>query len=140
MLENLEFITSFAEKKQEEKLMGQTSLFDMGDAASQTSEEQLNISESPEFDEKQKLSLEAELLGIYVSGHPLMRFKDVMSKLTSMSISQIQELPTTAKPEGYNPKMRDENDPTKRTMVIAGMISEAKIIMTKKGDKRLCHF
>jgi DNA polymerase-3 subunit alpha len=135
LLENLEFITSFAEKKQEEKLMGQTSLFDMGDAASQTSEEQLNISESPEFDEKQKLSLEAELLGIYVSGHPLMRFKDVMSKLTSMSISQIQELPTMAKPEGYNPKMRDENDPTKRTMVIAGMISEAKIIMTKKGDK-----
>ncbi len=135
LLENLEFITNFAEKKQEEKLMGQTSLFDMGDSGSQTSEEQLNISESPEFDEKQKLSLEAELLGIYVSGHPLMRFKDVMSKLTSMTIAQIQELPTMAKPEGFSPKMRDENDPTKRTMVIAGMISEAKIIMTKKGDK-----
>jgi DNA polymerase-3 subunit alpha len=135
LLENLEFITSFAEKKQEEKLMGQTSLFDMGDGGGQSSEEQLNISESPEFDEKQKLSLEAELLGIYVSGHPLFRFKDIMGKLTSMSIAQIQELPTMARPEGHNPRMGDENDPTKRTMVIAGMVSESKVIMTKKGDK-----
>ena len=134
LLDNMEFITAFAEKKHEEKLMGQTSLFDM-DGTGQNSDEQLHINESAEFDEKQKLSLEAELLGIYVSGHPLMRFKDVMSKLTSMSIAQIQELPTVAKPEGFNPRMGDEHDPTKRSMVIAGMISESKVIMTKKGDK-----
>jgi DNA polymerase-3 subunit alpha len=134
LLDNMEFIVAFAEKKQEEKLMGQTSLFDMGGSAP-TSEEQLSIAESQEFDEKQKLSLEAELLGIYVSGHPLFRFKDIMGKLTSMSLAAIQEMPTVAKPEGFNPKMRDENDPTKRSMVIAGMISENKVIMTKKGDK-----
>lgn len=133
LLENLEFITAFAEKKQEEKLMGQTSLFDMGE--SQATEEQLNINESAEFDEKQKLSLEAELLGIYVSGHPLDRFRDIMGKLTSMNIAQIQDLPTVARPEGFNPRMGDEHDPSKRSMVIAGMISESKVIMTKKGDK-----
>jgi DNA polymerase-3 subunit alpha len=133
LLDNMEFIVTFAEKKQEEKLMGQTSLFDMGEA--QTSEQQLNINESQEFDEKQKLSLEAELLGIYVSGHPLMRFKDIMGKLTSMNLAQVQELPTIAKPEGYNPRMGDEHDPSKRSVVIAGMISESKIILTKKGDK-----
>ncbi len=134
LLDNMEFITSFAEKKQEEKLMGQTSLFDMGENV-QTTEEQLNISESQEFDEKQKLSLEAELLGIYVSGHPLFRFKDIMEKLSSMTIAQIQELPTVARPEGFNPRMGDEHDPSKRSMVITGMISESKIILTKKGDK-----
>ena len=134
LLDNMEFIVTFAEKKQEEKLMGQTSLFDLGETA-QSSEEQLNISESQEFDEKQKLSLEAELLGIYVSGHPLMRFKDIMTKLTSMSIAAIQDLPTVAKPEGFNPRLGDANDPSKRSMIIAGMISEAKVILTKKGDK-----
>ncbi len=134
LLENMEFIIAFAEKKQEEKLMGQTSLFDMDEAITGTTEEQLNISESPEFDEKQKLSLEAELLGIYVSGHPLFRFRDIMTKLTSMSIAQIQELPTVAKPETFT-RVSDENDPTKRSMVIAGMVSEAKVILTKKGDK-----
>lgn len=135
LLDNMEFISAFAEKKQEEKLMGQTSLFDMGGESSQTSEQQLNISESPEFDEKQKLSLEAELLGIYVSGHPLFRFKDIMSKLTSMTLADIQDLPTVARPEGFNPRMGDEHDPSKRSMVVAGMISESKVIMTKKGDK-----
>ncbi len=134
LLDNMEFITTFAEKKQEEKLMGQTSLFDVGEAA-QTSEEQLNIAESAEFDEKQKLSLEAELLGIYVSGHPLFRFKDIMGKLASMSIASIQDLPTVARPEGFNPRMGDEHDPSKRSMVIAGMITESKVILTKKGDK-----
>ena len=115
-------------------MMGQTSLFDMGENVTGTTEQQLNISESPEYDEKQKLSHEAELLGIYVSGHPLFRFRDIMSKLTSMSIAQIQELPTVAKPEGFS-RVADENDPTKRSMVIAGMVSEAKVILTKKGDK-----
>jgi DNA polymerase-3 subunit alpha len=134
LLENLEFITAFAEKKQEEKLMGQTSLFDMG-GTKQTTEEELNITESPEFDEKQKLSLEAELLGIYVSGHPLMRYRDIMKKLTSMDLASIQDLPTVARPEGFNPRMGDEHDPSKRSMVIAGMVSEAKVILTKKGDK-----
>ena len=134
LLENMEFIIAFAEKKQEEKMMGQTSLFDMDTSVTGTTEEQLNISESPEFDEKQKLSLEAELLGIYVSGHPLFRFRDIMSKLTSMSIAQIQELPTVPKPETFS-RVSDENDPTKRSMVIAGMVSEAKVILTKKGDK-----
>jgi DNA polymerase-3 subunit alpha len=114
--------------------MGQTSLFDMGETA-QKSEDELNISESQEFDEKQKLSLEAELLGIYVSGHPLHRFKDIMGKLTSMSLADIQDLPTVAKPEGFNPKMKDENDPSKRSMVIAGLVTENKVILTKKGDK-----
>ncbi len=134
LLDNMEFIVTFAEKKQEEKLMGQTSLFDVGETA-QTSEEQLNINESQEFDEKQKLSLEAELLGIYVSGHPLFRFKDIMGKLTSMSVAAIQDLPTVVQPEGFNRRLGDEHDPSKRSMVIAGMITESKIIMTKKGDK-----
>jgi len=134
LLDNLEFITAFAEKKQEEKQLGQTSLFDLGDSP-QSSSETLNIAESQEFDEKQKLSLEAELLGIYVSGHPLTRYQDIMEKLSSMSIYQIHELPTMARPENFNPRVSDENNPTKRNLVIAGMISDSKIIMTKKGDK-----
>ena len=134
LLDNMEFIVTFAVKKQEGKLMGQTSLFDLGETV-QTSEEQLDIHESEEFDEKQKLSLEAELLGIYVSGHPLMRFKEIMTKLTSMNIAAIQDLPTMAKPESFNPRQGDANDSSKRSMIIAGMISESKVILTKKGDK-----
>lgn len=134
LLENMEFIVAYAEKKQEDKLMGQTSLFDLGETA-QSSEEQLNITETTDFDEKQRLSMEAELLGIYVSGHPLTRYKDIMKKLVSMDISQIHELPTMSRPEGAGYRVNDENNPALRSMVIAGMISDAKIIMTKKGEK-----
>jgi DNA polymerase-3 subunit alpha len=58
-----------------------------------------------------------------------------MEKLTSMNLAQIQELPTVAKPEGFNPRMGDDHDPSKRSVVIAGMITECKNILTKKGDK-----
>jgi DNA polymerase-3 subunit alpha len=57
-----------------------------------------------------------------------------MGKLTSMNLAQIQELPTMPKPETFQ-RIPDEHDPTKRTMVIAGLISEAKVILTKKGEK-----
>ena len=133
LLENLELITSFAEKKQEEKLMGQTSLFDMG-GATDTSVDQLHIQESQEYDDKQKLMMEAELLGIYVSGHPLQKLGEIMKKLSSMTIAEIHELPTVARPEGFSPRGND-HDPSKRNMVITGMISEIKTVMTKKGDK-----
>jgi DNA polymerase-3 subunit alpha len=58
-----------------------------------------------------------------------------MGKLVSMNLAQIQELPTVKRPEGMNPRISPENDPTKRSMVVAGMIIENKVIMTKKGDK-----
>jgi DNA polymerase-3 subunit alpha len=133
LLENMELITSFAEKKQEEKMMGQTSLFDMGGAVD-TSVDQLHIQESQEWDDKQKLMMEAELLGIYVSGHPLQKLGEIMKKLSSMTIAEIHELPTVARPEGFSPRGND-HDPSKRNMVITGMISEIKTVMTKKGDK-----
>ncbi|MBY0516771.1 MAG: DNA polymerase III subunit alpha, partial [Bacteriovoracaceae bacterium] len=135
LLENLELITAYGAKKQEEKSMGQTNLFDMG--GPQTNEEvseSLHIQECEEFSEKEKLSTEAELLGIYISGHPLNRYKEILAKLTSMQIADVQTLPTVPKPEGFNPRGQDA-DPSRRPMVLGGLITGIKVILTKKGDK-----
>lgn len=135
LLENLETITSHGMTKQEEKSMGQTNLFDMGGAAtSEETAQALQIHESAEFSEKEKLSLEAELLGIYISGHPLNRYKDLLSKLTSMQIADVHSLPVVPRPEGFNPRGQQE-DPSRRPMVLGGMINTVKTIITKKGDK-----
>lgn len=135
LLESLELITTYASKKQHEKEMGQVNLFDMGDSPEST-EEMLNINEVSDFDDKEKLGYEQQLLGIYVSGHPLDKFGDILTELISMPISEIHSLPQMTKPDfDFRNKGAKKKDPSQRSLTIAGMITEKKVINTKKGDK-----
>jgi DNA polymerase-3 subunit alpha len=123
MLENMEIVVSYAQKRQQEKELGQTNLFDMGGDSEEVMDqsEMLDIHHVEDYDDRDKLLYEAELMGIYVSGHPLDRFQGVIEQLASMPIAQIHDI----------------DGQTKRDMVIAGMVVEKKDIMTKKGD-RMC--
>ena len=40
-----------------------------------------------EFDEKELLSMEKEMLGIYISGHPLEKIKEQIKQLTSRTVA-----------------------------------------------------
>lgn len=135
LLENLELIVAYASKKQEEKALGQVNLFDLGESQ-ETTEEMLNVNEVTDFEDKEKLGYEKELLGVYVSGHPLDKFGDILTELVSMPIADIHQLPQMVKQEfDFRNKDANKNDPSKRNLTIAGMISDMKVIMTKKGDK-----
>ncbi len=120
LLENLEMILAYCKKRQEESSLGLVSLFDMGGDINQTAEANLDIQEVAEFDDLEKLSHEAELMGIYISGHPLDRYAGLMKEMATMPISHVQDALGTDQ---------------KRTMTLAGKITGKKIILTKKGDK-----
>ncbi|MDB5225781.1 MAG: polymerase subunit alpha, polymerase subunit alpha protein [Candidatus Adlerbacteria bacterium] len=64
-----------------------------------------------------KLIWEKELLGLYVSGHPLDKFKEKLDK-RPMNLAQIKErsYPGT-------------------TTVIAGMVEDLRVLLTKNGDQ-----
>ena len=66
---------------------------------------------------EQKLLWEKELLGLYVSGHPLERFKEKLSKRT-MTIKELRE------------KMA----PGMQT-VAAGIIEDIRMVLTRTGDQ-----
>ncbi len=66
---------------------------------------------------EEKLVWEKELLGLYISGHPLDKFKEQLSK-SRAKLSKIKKDSI----EGV-------------TTVVAGIIEECKVILTKKGDK-----
>ncbi len=121
LLENLDMILAYCKKRQEESSLGLVSLFDMGgDSLSQTAESNLDIQEVAEFDDLEKLSHEAELMGIYISGHPLDRYASLMKEMASMPISQVQDF---------------IGSDQKRSMTLAGKFTAKKMILTKKGDK-----
>jgi DNA polymerase-3 subunit alpha len=121
LVESLELIVAYASKLQEEKLLGQVSLFAAEQVDDETTKARLDIQEVADFDDREKLGYEQSLMGIFVSGHPLDRYQDVMTQLSSMPISQVADM------------LGEE----KREMTLAGMISGRKPIITKKGD-RMC--
>lgn len=91
----------------------QNSLFSM--MADGATLPELRFQETEPASQHDKLLWEKELLGLYVSGHPLDKFKDKMEKIKT-KIGDIKNLP--------------DNMP----LVTAGMIETAKKINTKKGD------
>lgn len=122
MLENMELIMSHGLKKLEERELGQGSFFDLmanEENSSDMARDLLDIQEVEDFDMAEKLSYEQTLIGIYVSGHPLDRFQDVLGQMASMSIDEVHRL--------------DGNQ--SRELILGGIISEKKNILTKKGDK-----
>jgi len=78
----------------------------------------LKLFDAPLASKKEKLLWEKDLLGLYISGHPLEEFKDKFEKLDG-DISKLEE--------------KKENDPA----VIAGIITNIREVMTKKGERMM---
>jgi DNA polymerase-3 subunit alpha len=119
MLENLDTILAYASKYHEEQDSGQVNLFDLEGMSSTSSREQIVINEVEEFESEEKLKIEAELMGIYVSGHPLDKYKAMIKQLSSCEIARIADLQGT----------------DKRSMTLAGLVTISKELFTKKGDR-----
>ncbi len=86
LLHNLEKILDFAQKSQKHAQNGQVDLF--GGVGIEMPG--LNLAKAPsEISSKEKLSWERELLGIYISEHPLDTYKDI---LDSSSITKMIDL------------------------------------------------
>ncbi|MBL6991226.1 MAG: DNA polymerase III subunit alpha [Bacteriovoracaceae bacterium] len=123
LLENMELITTYAAKKQEQESLGQVSLFDLIDANQKDSnsnpQDWLDIIKVEDMAQREKLSLEAELMGIYISGHPLDVFNNVITQVSSMTIAEIPDV------------LGDD----RRDVILAGMIVSRKNIISRKGHK-----
>lgn len=141
LLESMEFVMTHGNKISLEKELGQVNLFDMPEMgvinSDKTKNDLLNIKEIGDFEEREKLDYEFQLLGIYVSGHPLDRYAEDIERLASMSLSKVQDLrPKAASNQTTDPKRpwaRDQG--SRREVTLAGMVTSSRNILTKKGDK-----
>lgn len=95
---------------------GQDSLFG---ASLPSRQAELKLPTERSATQEEKLSWEKELLGFYVSGHPLDRCKDILAK-QKMNIKQLKE----SFPRGME-------------TVIGGFLETTNAILTKKGEKMI---
>lgn len=111
LMANME--TMLAYNKERQNIGGQESLF--GEMASNPLT--LRLSPAPQAEQMDKLKWEKELLGLYVSGHPLERIKDRIEK-SGMTVKKILEELKPGFPATF-----------------ACMVEEVKVIMTKKNEQ-----
>ncbi len=111
LLANMEIMLAY--NKERQNIGSQVSLF--GDLPTQSLS--LTLAPAPKAETIEKLKWEKELLGLYVSGHPLERIRDRIEK-SGMTIK----------------KIRDEVKPG-FPVTFACIVEEVKVIFTKKNEQ-----
>ena len=123
LLNNLDNVVEFVHNNEKIKMSGQVSLFS---SLGEEQQEELNIptfklngSGDDEFSDTQIQMFEKELMGIYVTSHPLSSIKDTLKYITTQTIEDILE----------NPK-QDE------IVTICGLLSQISQKPTKKDPSK----
>lgn len=113
LLANMDQLLNHAKEKQRHRSSGQISLF--GDTV-ETSLPPLRLVEAPAAPNWEKLMWEKELLGLFVSNHPLQEHQPTL-KLEN--VTAIKDIPNIRRPEGV--------------VKIGGIITKTQKIITKTG-------
>jgi len=91
MFASLDQILDGAQKIQKEKSSGQLSFFDQLQENSGFGKSSSNLVDCKEWPEPQLLAFEKDMLGFYVSGHPLARYASQLKRFTSCSTASLRE-------------------------------------------------
>jgi DNA polymerase-3 subunit alpha len=110
MLEALEAALSHGVRAQSDRLLGQSSLF-----GEEEKLENVPISRE-EFEKNELLRLEKEVLGLYVSEHPLHSIRDQLRRKTDCALADVER--------------RRESE----VVTVGGIVSALKHLTTKKGE------
>jgi len=80
----LEDVLAQGQSAQRERENGQISMFSLMDADVQEEMLNDNLAEIEPFSDKERLSLEKEMLGLYISGHPLEPYRPVLDQMKNL--------------------------------------------------------
>ncbi len=123
LVHDLELILEWAQSRAKDRAIGQGNLFDTmgGDAEAGTAVSSLETAPKAEpvedFPESEKLKLEKEILGFYISNHPLREIERPARLMAPISLANLEE------------------QPEKTTVSAIVLFTEVKPIITKKGDR-----
>ncbi len=117
LLMNVEKILIFAKERQKAKSNGQFSLFESSDSVDD-SVNKLQLVVTEPIGKTEKMAWEKELLGLYVSDHPLKEYS-VFLRNTSKVINEIA------------------NDDVKQIITVGGIITKIQKIITRAGKSMI---
>ncbi len=113
LLQVLDQGLNLAQKKQKERQSGQLSLFDFWETEE---DEVLEIPSVREYSQAELLQLEKEALGLYISGHPLEEYRQILASSQAIPIIELKD------------------NLLSETVRVGGTFQTIKQLTTKKGD------
>jgi DNA polymerase-3 subunit alpha len=134
---SLEALLEHASDDQEEKALGQSSLFDQFQAT------ELKVAlptsslfkQEPDWPQARKFAFEKQAVGFYVSGHPMENWQKICADWLGWSTERLKaQLPAAATPQppqGQGAYQR----PKRAEIQIAGLLTEMREVTTKKGTR-----
>jgi len=127
-------IIDAATRHQKERATGQGSFFDLfGDVAGSGFEDEVPEPDGVEWDRSIKLAQEHEVLGIYVSDHPLSPYEYALSAARDYTLADLE-----VSEEGVNPATgtmtQSYKVPEGKPLRLAGMVGAVQKRTTKNGD------
>jgi DNA polymerase III subunit alpha len=118
----LEKVMDVAQNANKDKSAGQLSFFDEGAADDGFRDTFHDIPDIPEWPEHELLANEKEMLGFYITKHPLARFEKLLNSYSTCTIPEMVSLP-----DG-------------KEVLIGGIINKAKITVTRKKAEKMAIF
>ncbi|CAN5645609.1 DNA polymerase III subunit alpha [soil metagenome] len=91
LLEALELVVREAQLRHEERASGQVSLFDTGGAAELQERPEPALPDVPRWTETERLTREKEILGFFISGHPLERYRDEVRLFEQVNTAALKQ-------------------------------------------------
>ncbi|MBF2084457.1 OB-fold nucleic acid binding domain-containing protein [Thermoleptolyngbya sp. C42_A2020_037] len=120
LMNDLDLVLEWAQSRAKDRAIGQGNLFDMMGSVSEAPGSFEAAPKSPtveDFPQQERLKLEKELLGFYVSDHPLKNIREAARILAPINLSSLEE-----QPEGTS-------------ISAIAMLTGVKPVVTKKGDR-----
>lgn len=116
-----QIVDSIAQEKKN-SFAGQMSLFDLV-SEEDKKEFEIRMPNVGEYDKEMLLAFEKEVLGIYLSGHPLEGYRSIMDKMISAKTTDFQPDEDSGRPKVYDGQK----------VIIGGMITERTIKYTRNN-------
>ena len=117
-------------REKKDAIAGQMSLFDMGDDDLDKANE-IKYPEIDEYAKEELLGFEKEVLGIYISGHPLNDYTELMEKnCTNTSL----DFMVSEDDEESSAKVEDGQN-----VIVGGMIADKNVKVTKSSNKLMAY-
>jgi DNA polymerase-3 subunit alpha len=107
-----------AQKTQRDAESGQHGLFGVFDEEVHPQEDRLP--DTPDWDEHTRLANEKEILGFFITGHPLDKYREKLEDLRALSTAELAAMKSSTG--------KDEN------LCTAGIITNLRVLKSKKGD------
>lgn len=129
LLDNFETIIDGVNQTRKNNYKNQINFFDVDENIEKSS---INITKSPKTPTKRELlDMEKEMLGLYISGHPLDEYIDYIKENSTVTSQELNEDEVDDDTQSY------KNDYDSKTVSFCGILSHLKIFTTKNNMQML---